>query len=60
MLYLSIEYTTDRKILADKQAEIAALEKAKGTLPAEVEANKVKEEAVLQQLNQTKAGKSIR
>jgi hypothetical protein len=50
------ELSEDRNALAQKQAEIAALERQKGTLPAEVETAKVKEEAILQQLQQTKAG----
>ena len=49
-------YSAERKLLSEKQAEITFLEKQKGTLPAEVEAAKVKEEAVAQQLQQTKAG----
>ncbi len=53
-------FSAERKLLSDKQAEISFLEKQKGTLPSEVEAAKVKEEAVAHQLQQTKAGEQRR
>ncbi len=50
------EYSAGSKLLSEKQAEIGALERAKGGLPSAVEAAKVKEDAVLAQLQATKAG----
>jgi hypothetical protein len=46
----------DRKALAEKQAELAAMDRQKGTLPSEVEAAKVKADAATAQLEAVKAG----
>jgi len=52
---LSGQYSTERRQLAEKQAELASLERARGTLPSDVEAGKAREEAAQLQLSQTRA-----
>jgi len=52
---LSGQYSTERRQLAEKQAELASLERARGSLPADVEAGKAREEAAQLQLSQTRA-----
>jgi len=38
---LSGQYSTERRQLAEKQAELASLERARGSLPADVEARNI-------------------
>jgi hypothetical protein len=52
---LAGQYGAERRLLAEKQAEVASLERAKGSLPADVEAAAARQEAAQQQLQQTRA-----
>jgi hypothetical protein len=52
---LTDQYGGERRQLAEKQAEVAALERARGSLPADVEAAQAREEAAQLQLAQTRA-----
>ena len=52
---LAEEYGAERRKLAEKQSEVAALERTKGSLPADVEAGHARESAAQLQLQQTRA-----
>lgn len=52
---LAGQYGAERRALAEKQAELASLERAKGSLPADVEAAAARQAAAQLQLQQTRA-----